>query len=185
MIPRLHHSLPLLLCALCVSAVPTLAQVASPPEWFKKLDRDGSGGISRAEMPKLSNPLRPRAFGGKGAEGMKKEITSSECLVSQPFPCLEDRIIETQGPLEFVPAHRQVESMFRRRDEQSGFVDGRVVESSAGQVHKGMGFVKGLKHLGLDQVAAGSGRPLGMARAAKLNEELVGWFCRGKGNGGD
>ena len=24
-----------------------------------------------------SNPLRPRAFGGKGAEGMKKEIPSN------------------------------------------------------------------------------------------------------------
>ena len=26
---------------------------------------------------KFPNPLRPRAFGGKGAEGLKKEITSS------------------------------------------------------------------------------------------------------------
>jgi hypothetical protein len=28
------------------------------------------------------NPLRPRAFGGKGAEGMRKEIPSSNPLTS-------------------------------------------------------------------------------------------------------
>ena len=37
--------------------MPTQAQDASPPDWFKKLDRDGSGGISRAEMPKLFDRL--------------------------------------------------------------------------------------------------------------------------------
>ena len=32
----------------------------------------------KKEIPSSqSNPLRPWAFGGKGAEGMKKEITSS------------------------------------------------------------------------------------------------------------
>jgi hypothetical protein len=31
------------------------------------------------------NPLRPRAFGGKGAEGLKKEITSSR-TPSDPGP---------------------------------------------------------------------------------------------------
>lgn len=53
MIPRLHHSLFPLLLALGIFAVPTQAQDASPPDWFRKLDRDGSGGISREEMPKL------------------------------------------------------------------------------------------------------------------------------------
>jgi hypothetical protein len=33
----------------------------------------------------FSNPLRPRAFGGKGAEGLKKEITSSR-TPSDPGP---------------------------------------------------------------------------------------------------
>ena len=37
---------------LCSSTV-ALAQKAETPGWFKKLDRDGSGGISREEMPKL------------------------------------------------------------------------------------------------------------------------------------
>jgi hypothetical protein len=36
---------------------------------------DAEGAEAGAEV--LSNPLRPRAFGGKGAEGLKKEITSS------------------------------------------------------------------------------------------------------------
>jgi hypothetical protein len=30
---------------------------------------------------KTPNPHRPRAFGGKGAEGMKKEIPSSRLLI--------------------------------------------------------------------------------------------------------
>ena len=34
----------------------------------------------------LPNPLRPRAFGGKGADGLKKEITSSN------FSLYEDRV---------------------------------------------------------------------------------------------
>ena len=33
-----------------------------------------------------ANPLRPRAFGGKGAEGLKKEITSSRCFVTIVSP---------------------------------------------------------------------------------------------------
>jgi hypothetical protein len=33
----------------------------------------------------VSNPLRPRAFGGKGAEGLKKEITSSNPLRPRTF----------------------------------------------------------------------------------------------------
>ena len=32
---------------------------------------------SEGEQNKAPNPLRPRAFGGKGAEGMKKEIPSN------------------------------------------------------------------------------------------------------------
>ena len=72
MTPRLHHSLPFLLCALCVSAVPTQAQDASPPEWFKKLDRDGSGGISREEMPKLFD----RLDADKDGVGTVAEVTA-------------------------------------------------------------------------------------------------------------
>ena len=52
MTPTLHPSVPALLCALCVSAVPAQAQNATP-DWFKKLDRNGDGHISREEMPKL------------------------------------------------------------------------------------------------------------------------------------
>ena len=34
--------------------------------------------------PFLSNPLLPRAFGGKGAEGMKKEIPSNKQVHRTP-----------------------------------------------------------------------------------------------------
>ena len=55
-----------------MSAMPTQAQDASPPEWFKKLDRDGSGGISRAEMPKLFD----RLDADKDGVGTVAEVTA-------------------------------------------------------------------------------------------------------------
>ncbi|MFM9147755.1 MAG: alpha/beta fold hydrolase [Verrucomicrobiota bacterium] len=51
MTPKLHRSIPLL-CVLCTSVVQTHAQEATP-DWFKKIDRNGDGKVSREEMPKI------------------------------------------------------------------------------------------------------------------------------------
>lgn len=72
MTPRLHPSTTLLLLlfgVLSMSAMPVVSQTllseppkqagvpASPPEWFKKLDRNSDGTISREEMPKLFDQI--------------------------------------------------------------------------------------------------------------------------------
>ncbi len=57
------------------------ARVALPyGEAYPQLDSLAVGEWWKAGQPstkKAPNPLRPRAFGGKGAEGMKKEIPSN------------------------------------------------------------------------------------------------------------
>ena len=56
MTPTLHRSIPLLLCVLSASVVQTHAQEA-PPDWFKKIDRNGDGKVSREEMPKIFDQI--------------------------------------------------------------------------------------------------------------------------------
>ncbi len=51
--PTTLFAISVLLCGSIVA----LAHNAETPEWFKKLDRDGSGGISREEIPKLFDRL--------------------------------------------------------------------------------------------------------------------------------
>jgi dienelactone hydrolase/Ca2+-binding EF-hand superfamily protein len=55
MTPKLHHSITFLF-VLCASVVQNHAQEATP-DWFKKIDRNGDGKISREEMPKLFDQI--------------------------------------------------------------------------------------------------------------------------------
>jgi dienelactone hydrolase len=73
MTPKFRRSIPLLLGALSLlGAATTCAQESPLPDWFKKLDRNGDGHISRDEMPKLFD----RIDADKDGIGTVAELTA-------------------------------------------------------------------------------------------------------------
>ncbi len=73
MTPPLHSAVPALLFALSVLCGSFVhAQEATTPDWFKKLDRDGDGHISREEMPKLFDQIDA----DKDGSGSLAEVTA-------------------------------------------------------------------------------------------------------------
>ena len=66
---------------------------------------------------RLSNPLRPRAFGGKGAEGMKKEIPSNNA----PTPMVRLNI-KRMAPTGLTGSHQAAPTLVRTNNpSSSGF----------------------------------------------------------------